>query len=226
MKSLIVNGDDCGASRGVNRGILQAHEHGILTSTSLLVNAPGSEEAGELRRRAPRLSIGLHVDLGDRSQRAGDSPLRLRRQLDEQLRRFEQLVGRSPTHLDSHHNVHREPELLPGFLEFAREHGLPLREHSPVRYVSKFYGQWGSRTHLEQIGVESLTRMLAELGDGISELACHPGFVEADLATGYSVERESEVRTLCDPSLSAVLAASSIRLASYHDLARLLEECA
>ena len=48
----------------INRGILEAHLSGILTSTSLLVNARGSEEAGELRRRAPGLSVGLHVDLG------------------------------------------------------------------------------------------------------------------------------------------------------------------
>jgi predicted glycoside hydrolase/deacetylase ChbG (UPF0249 family) len=227
MKALIVNGDDLGASRGINRGILEAHLSGILTSASLLVNAPGSEEAGELARRAPGLSVGLHVDLGGESERASDSRLRLRRELEDQLRRFEALVGRPPTHLDSHHNVHREPGLLPGFLDFAREHGLPMREHSPVRYVSKFYGQWGGRTHLEQIGVENLTRMLVtEIGDGISELACHPGYLDPEYATGYSVEREAELRTLCAPSLRAVLAASSIRLASYHDLGRLLEECA
>ena len=42
MKCLIVNGDDFGASRGINRGILEAHRSGILTSTSLLVNTPWS----------------------------------------------------------------------------------------------------------------------------------------------------------------------------------------
>ena len=225
MKALIVNGDDFGASRGINRGILEAHLHGILTSTSLLVNAPGSEEAGELRQRAPGMSIGLHADLEDRAGRAIDSALGLRRELDDQLRRFQELTGRLPTHLDAHHNVHREPGLLPGFLDFAREHGLPLREHSPVRYVSQFYGQWGGRTHLEQISVENMTRMLGtKIGDGISELSCHPGYVDAAYTTAYSAEREAEVRTLCDPSLRAVLAANSIRLASYHDLARLLEE--
>ena len=126
------------------------------------------------------------------------------------------------------HDVHREPGLLPGFLEFAREHGLPLREHSPVRYFSKFYGQWGGRSHLEQISVESLARMLAtDIGEGISELSCHPGYVDPEYPTGYSGEREAELRTLCHPSLRAVLAAGAIRLASYHDLGRLLEdECA
>ncbi|HEX6810232.1 MAG TPA: ChbG/HpnK family deacetylase, partial [Planctomycetota bacterium] len=145
MKALIVNGDDFGASRGINRGILEAHEHGILTSTSLLVNAPGSEEARGLPRRAPAMSVGLHADLGEDPARTFVSPLRLRAELDGQLSRFLDLVGRMPTHLDAHHNVHREAVLLPVFLAFARDHGLPLREHSPVRYFSKFYGQWGGR---------------------------------------------------------------------------------
>jgi chitin disaccharide deacetylase len=227
MKALIVNGDDFGASRGINRGILEAHLSGILTSASLLVNAPGSEEAGELARRAPGLSVGLHFDLGGDPVRARDSRLRLRRELEDQLRRFEAIVGAMPTHLDSHHNVHRKLALLPCFLDFAREHAVPMREHSPVRYVSKFYGQWDGRTHLEQISVENLTLMLStEIGEGISELACHPGYLDLAYATGYSVEREAEVRTLCAPSLRAVVAASAIRLASYYDLGRLLEECA
>jgi len=45
MKYLIVNGDDFGASHGINRGIIEAHQQGILTSTSLLVSTPWSEEA-------------------------------------------------------------------------------------------------------------------------------------------------------------------------------------
>src|SRR5688572_10836224 len=224
MKFLIVNGDDFGASRGINRGILEAHRNGILTSTSLMVNAPLSEEGGELLRGAPEMSVGLHADLDVHGEEAPDASSRVRAALEDQLRRFEELVGRAPTHVDSHHNVHRDPALQPGFLAFAREHGLPLRENCPVRYFSKFYGQWGGRTHLEHIGVASLARMLAtEIGEGISELSCHPGYVDAEHTSGYAAEREAEVRTLCDPSLRAVLAANGIQLVSYHDLGRLLE---
>src|SRR5688572_7052681 len=224
MKFLIVNGDDFGASRGINRGILEAHRGGILTSTSLLVNAPGSADASGLLREAPELSIGLHADLDGYGAHASAGPDRARAALDEQLRRFEELVGALPTHVDSHHNVHRDPALLPAFVAFAREHGLPLREHSPVRYFSKFYGQWGGRAHLEHIGVTSLARMLAtEIGAGITELSCHPGHVDPEYASGYAAEREAELRTLCDPSLRDVLAACSIRLVGYRDLGRLLE---
>ena len=50
MKYVIVNGDDFGASHGINLGILEAHQRGILTSTSLMVDTPWSEEAALLSK--------------------------------------------------------------------------------------------------------------------------------------------------------------------------------
>ena len=221
MKYLIVNADDFGASRGINRGIIEAHQRGVLTSTSLLVNAAASGEAAELSRSAPDLSVGLHADVRDELKGTTDAR-RLCDALDGQMARFEELMSRPPTHLDSHHNVHRDPRALPGFLDLAREQGLPLREHSAVRYFSKFYGQWGGETHLEQISAESLARMLeTEIEEGITELSCHPGYVDPDYSSGYSKEREAELRTLCDPRIRQVLAEQSIQLVSYHDLGKL-----
>jgi len=221
MKYLIVNGDDFGASRGINRGILEAHRRGILTSASLLVRTPWSEEAAELGRPTPDLSVGLHVDLGKELKPITGSLGWMREELHRQFARFQELMDRRPTHLDSHHNVHREPQALPLFLELAAEHGLPMREQPPVRYFSKFYGQWGGKTHLEQISVESLARMLeTEFNEGFNELSCHPGYVDPDYPTGYSREREAELRTLCDPRVRQALAERSIQLVSYHDLAK------
>jgi predicted glycoside hydrolase/deacetylase ChbG (UPF0249 family) len=223
MKLLIVNADDFGASRGINRGILEAHRRGILTSTSLLVGRQWSEEAAALGREALELSIGLHVELRDDRSSLAVLPPQLREELRTQLERFQELTGRLPTHIDSHHNVHRRPEALPEFIDFAKRCGRPLREHSPVRYFSKFYGQWGGQTHLEQISVESLARMLeTEIGEGITELSCHPGYAEPDYPGSYSGEREAELRTLCDPVIREVLAARSIQLTSYHKLGALL----
>lgn len=223
MRYLIVNGDDFGASRGINRGVIEAHCRGILTSTSLLVNARWSEEAAVLSRAVPDLSIGLHVHLPAKGESPTAGPDDSRAELYRQFSRFQELMGRLPTHLDSHHNIHRQPWLLPHFLELARQYGLPLREHSPVRYFSSFYGQWGGKTHLEQISVESLVRMLEiEVQEGITELSCHPGYVDTDFSSGYSVERETEVHTLCDPIIRQVLAEQSIQLVSFRDLVDLL----
>ena len=61
---LIVNADDLGLSSGVNQGILQAHEQGIVTSASLMVRHQAAPEAVAAAREHPRLGLGLHVDLG------------------------------------------------------------------------------------------------------------------------------------------------------------------
>lgn len=218
VRFLIVNADDFGASRGINRGILEAHRRGILTSTSLMVDRPGSEHAAALGREAPGLSIGLHVELGAESGAALYSRGEVGEALRSQLERFRAMTGGVPTHIDSHHNVHRHPDALPVFLKFARHHGLPLREHSAARYYSKFYGQWGGRSHLEQVSVESLVRILAgEIGEGVTELSCHPGRPEPDYPGSYRLEREAELRTLCDPVLREVLAAEGIQLINYRD---------
>jgi chitin disaccharide deacetylase len=62
-RRLIINADDFGLSAAVNRGILEAHAAGTVTSTSLLANAPGFEDAVRSARDAPGLGIGLHLNL-------------------------------------------------------------------------------------------------------------------------------------------------------------------
>ncbi len=217
MRYLIVNADDFGASRGTSRGIIDAHRRGIVTSTSLLVNTPWSEAAAALSMTVRSLSVGLHVDLDHLSDADPQA------ELHRQVRRFQELIGSPPTHLDCHHNAQRDPRLLPPLLQLARQYGVPLREHSPARYCSKFYGQWGGETHLEQIGADNLARLLeTEVQDGVTELSCHPGYVDPDLRSSYGVEREAELRALCDPTVPAVLAAHDIQLVGFRDLAGLL----
>jgi predicted glycoside hydrolase/deacetylase ChbG (UPF0249 family) len=64
MKQLIVNADDFSVSAEANRGILHAHHHGIVSSTTVMVNfpdaAPGLQQA---LATAPDLGIGLHLNL-------------------------------------------------------------------------------------------------------------------------------------------------------------------
>ncbi|CAA9578740.1 Cellobiose phosphotransferase system YdjC-like protein [uncultured Synechococcales cyanobacterium] len=222
MKYCIVNGDDFGASRGINRGIVEAYCHGVLTSTSLMVNMPASEEAAILSRGLPELSVGLHVNF---TTEDGEpvidltAPDKCRTELHRQLERFQDLMGCLPTHLDSHHNIHRSPQLLPHFLDLAQQYRLPLREHSPVHYFPSFYGQWDGETHLEQISVESLVQMLeAEFREGLTELSCHPGYVEPDFLSTYAIEREAELQTLCSSIVKTKLVELQIQLIGFREL--------
>src|ERR1700676_4256189 len=119
---LIVNADDLGASAGINRGVLEGCERGIVTSASLMVDMPGAEEFASRRHEAPQLSVGLHATLTSEQGELRIERGQYRRELARQVERFEMLLERQPTHLDSHHNVHLElPELGEVFAEVAAE---------------------------------------------------------------------------------------------------------
>jgi predicted glycoside hydrolase/deacetylase ChbG (UPF0249 family) len=227
---LIVNADDFGLSRGVNRGIVDAHEHGIVTSASLLVNAGAAAEAAAYAREHTRLSVGLHVDLepaGRRwlrrsvAERGAASPERAAAALGRQLARFRRHVGRDPTHLDSHHHVHRDAALRPIFADAADRLGVPLRHVDPeVRFRGDFYGHTAEgRPEPDAITPDALIRLLEQLPDGIVELGCHPGYADG-LKAWYRHERAQEVRSLCDPRVRAAVDRLELRLVSFADLPR------
>ena len=226
MRYLVVNADDLGACSGVNRGIVEAHHRGIVTSASLMTGMPGSEEAARLVRERPTLSVGLHACLqSEPDGPEADAPDQdaHRAVLEAQLTRFEQLVGRSPTHLDSHHHVHMHPGLLPQFREVAEHCGIPLRECSGVRHCSRFYGRWAGERHPEQVSVAGLIRILStEIGDGVTELACHPGRADPALISSYADERELELQTLCDRGVRRFLDRYGIVLVGFGEVAPLL----
>lgn len=227
-KYCIVNGDDFGASPGINRGIAEAHQHGILTSTSLMVDMPGAEEAAELSRDLSRLSVGIHVTITSEDFIPlidFDSPDQCRAELERQCIRFQDLMGRLPTHIDAHHNIHRDPRVELYFLELSISQNLPLRENSAVRYFSNFYGQWDGETHLEQISESSMCTMLAtEIGYGFTELSCHPGYIDPNFQSSYGIERETELQTLCSPVTKQEISDLGIELINYDDLNDLLAE--
>lgn len=62
MKQIIINADDFGLNKGINRGIIRAYKEGILTSASLMVNMLGFEDAVSLIRENPGLGIGVHLN--------------------------------------------------------------------------------------------------------------------------------------------------------------------
>ena len=230
-RRLIVNADDFGLSEGVNRGILRAHDHGIVTSASLMVRQSAAQAAITEARRRPRLSLGLHLDVGEWEYRdgqwlavyevvPGDDAGALAAEVERQLDAFVRLVGRPPTHVDSHQHAHRS-EPLKGIAEaLAARLGVPLRHFSQgVAYCGDFYGQGGKAEPLsELITPAALGRIIRGLPPGVTELACHPGEDPA-LRSRYRDERAVEVATLCDPSVRSVLRDEGIEIISFAGLA-------
>lgn len=63
MKSVIINADDFGLNKNINRGVIKVFREGLLTSASLIVNMPGFEDAVSLIRENPGLDIGIHINI-------------------------------------------------------------------------------------------------------------------------------------------------------------------
>jgi predicted glycoside hydrolase/deacetylase ChbG (UPF0249 family) len=220
MRLLVVNGDDFGLSAGVNEGIIEAHVQGVLTSTSLMVLAPAADEAAQAAIDHPELSVGLHfvedgsVDLDDADQ--------ARAAFERQLDRFRELLGRDPTHVDSHHHVHAEPDRMPIFRAIVGPLGIPLRKDGRVAYIGGFWAQWEPGvTNLYYVRRPFLRHLVdTEVGEGFAELACHPARITGDFSSSYLSERAVELATLTEPGLREELEDSGVTLVSYHDWPR------
>ena len=223
---LIANADDLGQSASVNRGVMMAHRSGIVTSASLMVRWPHAAEAATLARECPGLSIGLHLDLGEWALTSGawaplyqvvslDDGLAIEEEVKRQLALFRALMRRNPTHLDSHQHVHQRQPLQGIAKQAAQELGIPLRHYGAVRYCGSFYGEDADGQPLpDAISVDGLLRILTDLPEGHTELACHPAD-RADLSTMYCIERVKELHTLCDPRIRSAIDALGICLVSY-----------
>jgi chitin disaccharide deacetylase len=229
LRLLIVNADDFGCSRGVNRGIIEAHERGIVTSASLMVNRPAAAEAAEYAREHPELAVGLHVEVRRwRVRRRPWSRIWSERSLQRivardvalQHERFRALMGRDPTHIDSHQHRHRAEPLRPIFLALARDLRVPLRHYDPgIRFCGAFYGHDGfGRPKPDAITPAALMDLLAYVPSGVTELCSHPGYPEG-LKLWYREERVQEIRTLCDPAVRKAIARLGITLVSFRQLA-------
>ena len=149
QRLLVINADDFGFAPGVNRGIIEAHEAGALSSASMMVNTPAFADAAALARDRPRLGIGLHFNLlvgrplsdvptltnpadgtfhslltlARRAFTGRLSSSDVRRECDAQLSALS-AQGIRITHLDSHRHTHALPVVLAAVLASARGAGV------------------------------------------------------------------------------------------------------
>lgn len=151
MRYLLITADDYGMSRAVNDGIVRGVEAGVITTANVMTNMPLLQEAGELRRRFPSLSIGLHWNLTEgKSVLAKEavatlvdqkgtffsaSELKRRRregkiedrqvlaELKAQYQKFYEIVG-APDYWNTHEHVHFNFGFFELFTQAARELGI------------------------------------------------------------------------------------------------------
>lgn len=235
-RRLFVNADDCGLTDGVTEGIARAMRVGLVGGTTAMVGAPGAMERLRTLVGAFPGRIGLHLQLTGgcpclpakdisslvgpdgafpRQKKAvvGVDPEHVRREWRAQLAKFRSL-GIEPSHLDSHHHIHKRPEIFPVFLALARELGLPARALSDdmrrefdaagVPHTGACVTDWFAEDLSAKRLVDLVeTAFVALPKGGTVEVMTHPGQFDRALAacSSYGPDREKELRTLTDPGL-------------------------
>lgn len=288
MKQLIINADDFGMTRGINRAIAECHERGILTSTTIIANGDAFEDAVAFATRLSSLAVGVHLNLSQGKPAAPPGevssllnsrgelflkpprllhrlaskkvrPVHIERELRAQIRRAID-AGIAPDHLDGHLHTHVVPGVREIVIRLAKEFaisavrcpiertGRPSRatnakglranaqragrhvvasgisffarrfakllDAANLRYPQHFAGN----IYVGAFDTRALTDVLATLQDGVTELMCHPGYVDSELAaTGGSLQsqREAEVEALTSPAIRDLLQTHAIQLTSY-----------
>ena len=188
-RRLIVNGDDFGLAREVNRAIVRAHRDGILTTTSLMVTSPFASEAVQLARDNPGLGVGLHLVLVQGTPASADAratglattsggfresaiPAALRyffdpklhravlREVRVQLERFRD-TGLPLDHVDGHLNVHLHPMLQSTLAALAPEFGIRAVRltREPIAPNLRYDPRHRARKTFEGVVLELLSRI-------------------------------------------------------------------
>jgi hypothetical protein len=252
-RQVIINADDFGLSPGVNQGIIQAYQAGGITSTSMMVNMPGLDHALSLARSLPDLGIGLHFNLTygrpvsepslvpslvkpDGAFHQGECGLirdlaEIAQELDAQWNVLVQ-ASLSPTHLDSHQLLHQnDPIIFKIMAQKAVRENIPLRR-SQVRHTSpdmtalRMTDMILLDTYGDHEGLQRLLQHLSTVPDGITEIVCHPGYVDDALReiSNWLDIREHELAVFVNQDVPRTIQALGIMPTNYKAVMNTTEE--
>lgn len=181
MRRLIVNADDFGLTAGVNRGILEAHARGIVTSATLMACGAEFSQAVALAAQSPKLSVGCHVVVVDgypvlqgrnvsslmensggrfREGLSSFACLAVLGRLDQpqieaeitaQIRKL-QAAEIQVSHLDTHKHTHVFPVVLHALLRAAKSCGVRAVRNPFEPLVFASARQWKRQFQLRILG--------------------------------------------------------------------------
>jgi chitin disaccharide deacetylase len=212
VRRLIVNADDFGFTSGVNRGIVEAHSGGVVTSSTLMANGPAFAEAARLAKTIPTLSIGCHVVLIDGQPVLDAQQLPTltsgahfrdglmtfaaraiagRIDADEiiaeasaQIRKI-QAAGISVSHIDTHKHTHLFPKILRPLLRAAGTCGVHALRNPFGPRLPLHSGDLLARPGLW--GRYAQLRVLGRFAGQFRQAVDHDGFATPDGTLGIIV---------------------------------------
>ena len=209
---LICNADDFGHSKGVNLGIVEAYQNGVVRSTTMMAGMPGFDHAVGLARQNPGLKIGVHLTLtagksvggvyktitdeegnffklGELERRARASELDLAEveaEYESQIKKIQE-QGIEFDHFDSHHHTHNLPGNIDVFLKLAKKYNTKVRIYDKSRLTGDYASIQTTDTFIDTFFDEQATashfKEICEQHPHESlELMCHPAYLDYELS--------------------------------------------
>lgn len=248
MNLLIINADDYGYCAGINRGIIDGYQKGVITSTTLMPVMPGFDQAIEFAKENPKLGVGIHLTLTCNRPLLSNVPSLVNEQgyfhkityyekdfsidPDDLYREWQAQIekviasGIKPDHLDSHHHVHVIKSISPIFEKLAKEYHLPVRgnyEKLPaIKSTKRFYGNFDSLSRTKDIWKPfELSNLIEDVKTyGSVEVMCHPGYLDTDILEGSSLttNRTYTLRELQNSHYPQFFQNAQIQLGTFSDL--------
>mgnify|MGYP001560745460 CR=1 FL=1 len=166
MKKLIINADDLGYTKEINKAIIYAFKKGVVTSASIMANMPAFSDAVKLCKKDPKLDIGIHLNIttgkpvlnpneikslidskGNFSLTSTLIKLFLNRiNLNEIEKEFDAQIKKvisanlKPTHLDSHHHlIHIFPGILNRTIKLMKMYNLKWIRVPDEKFYNSYY---------------------------------------------------------------------------------------
>lgn len=222
MARLIVNADDLGLTPGVNRGIIEAHRRGIVTSATMMAGGAAFEDARQAIAHVPTLAIGCHIDLVQLAPalpaahvrslvegsvfRRGAAPLAMRSfvgsaKADEiaaealaQMRKL-QTAGFALSHFDTHKHTHIFPAVLKPLLRAARECGVRAVRNP---FEPAFVVRWAEARSRGATARFAAVRLLGGFAGPFRRAVSKAGLFTTDGTVGIALTGHLDQNALCE----------------------------
>ena len=251
MKKVVLNADDFGLTGGICTAIERLLFEGKISNTTAMICAKGgAARLRSFRDASFNAKIGLHLQLtsghpilpvkrvasltstdGSFKKKEAFSTMRtseVEAEWRAAVELFKEIMGRSPSHIDSHHGPHRHPEFRKIYFAISKEHGLSARGFD--REYSKEAQSFGALTSDECVmgwtaraaDYNKLVELISEKAalvsaGGVVEVAMHPGPDDEELnrVTSLTTLRENDIKVLDDLHATKKMTKNGFQLVSH-----------
>lgn len=242
---IIFNADDFGFSKGANLGILDAHLHGIVTSTTLMANMPAFDHAIKIYNQLETLHVGVHLvltlgkalggkyntitdaegnffgkeELVDRAQKGAVNLKEVEKEFSLQIDKIKD-AGVSITHIDGHNHAHCLPGIMDISLELALKHGVGIRlldrSVRKGKYASIKSVNFSREFSGNNVSEDDLIRLISECKED-TEFMCHPAYIDTFLHenSANSINKAKELDALTSQKVLEFIETNNIQFSNY-----------